>query len=192
MEYILPFCLGLALAACSGFRVFIPLLTANIAFLTGYLTPSAGMEWLGGWTAFAILASATLAEVVGYYFPYVDHLLDSVATPASVVAGTLLMTSVLPSSEPALKWALGLIVGGGSAGLVQAGTALLRLGSTATTGGLGNPVVASAENGLATVFSIVGLFFPVFIAVIVLAMLYFIAVRLSRLRKRNNTGKSIG
>ncbi|MFT4033199.1 MAG: DUF4126 domain-containing protein [Siphonobacter sp.] len=184
MDYVILFCIGLALAACSGFRVFVPLLVANIAFLTGYLSPSAGMEWLATWTAFGILATATLVEIIGYYFPYVDHLLDSITTPASVIAGTLLMTSVLPNSEPVLKWALGLIVGGGSAGLIQAGTALLRVGSTATTAGFGNPVVATVENGFATIFSIVGLFFPVFVAVLVLGLLWFIVSRLSHLRRK--------
>lgn len=183
-SYGLSVCLGLALAACCGFRVFVPLLVANIAYLTGYLTPGEGFAWLGGWTAFAILVTATVAEIAAFYIPLVDNALDAVTAPASFIAGTLLMTSLLPDSEPALRWALGLIVGGGSAGLVQVGTSLLRLGSTATTGGLGNPVVATAENGLAVSLSVLGLFLPILVAVLIGGLLVFIIRRLVRKSKR--------
>jgi hypothetical protein len=182
-SYALSACLGLALAACCGFRVFVPLLVSNIAYLSGYLTPGEGFAWLGTWTAFGVLATATLAEVAAYYIPVVDNALDALTTPASFLAGTLLMTSFLPDSEPVLRWALGLIVGGGSAGLVQAGTSLLRLGSTATTAGFGNPVVATAENGLAVVLSVLGLFLPVLVAVLMGGLVIFVLRRLTRKRR---------
>jgi hypothetical protein len=180
MEFVLSLCLGLALAACCGFRVFVPLLVSNVAYLTGYLSPNAGFEWMAGWTAFAVLATATVLEIAAYYLPFVDHFLDVVATPAAFIAGTVLMTSLLDTADPTLRWALGLIVGGGSAGLIQAGTSLLRLGSTTTTGGLGNPVVATTENVFAGFFSVLGLFLPVLVAVLALGLLYFAGKRLAR------------
>jgi len=70
--------------------------------------------------------------------PFFDHLLDTLTTPASFIAGTILMTSALP--HPMLRWTLGILVGGGAAGLVQTSTALLRGASTAGTGGRANPV----------------------------------------------------
>ena len=140
MQYLVAGALGLGLAASSGFRVFVPLLAASVAYHTGYMAPSAGFAWLGTWAALLTLATATVVEIVGYYVPFVDHLLDTITTPASFVAGTILMTSALPHLDPTLRWTLGILVGGGTAGLVQTGTALLRGASTATTGGLGNPV----------------------------------------------------
>jgi hypothetical protein len=167
MENILTIFLGLGLASAAGFRVFVPLLFTNIASLLGYYQFGQGLEWMGTYTALGILLSATLAEIGGYYIPWVDNILDSIALPASVMAGTI------------LAWAMGLIVGGGAAGIVQAGTSILRLGSTATTGGLANPVVATTENIFAVILSILSLLMPLIMAICAFLFLVYIIKRLS-------------
>jgi hypothetical protein len=185
MDYILSLFLGIGLSASCGFRVFVPLLVANVASLTGYLPVNAGFEWMGSWVAFGVLFVATLMEIGAYYIPWLDNLLDSIALPVAFVAGTLLTTSVLGESSPLLRWVLGLIVGGGSAGVVQAGTSLIRLGSTATTGGLGNPVVATIENVLATVFAILTIWLPLIIGVLaILFVIFLIRKIVARRRKK--------
>ena len=147
MDLLLSLCIGLGLSACCGFRVFVPILVANVAALSGHYHFGHGFEWLATWTAFGVLATATVLEIGAYYIPWVDNLLDTIATPAAMIAGTILTTAFLSDDlDPMMKWAAGLIVGGGSAGLVQAGTSLLRFTSSTTTGGLGNPIVATAEN----------------------------------------------
>ncbi|MBC8083849.1 MAG: DUF4126 domain-containing protein, partial [Hymenobacter sp.] len=83
MQYLVAGALGLGLAACSGFRVFVPLLAASVAYHSGYLAPAAGFAWLGSWAALLTLAAATLLEIAGYYIPVVDHALDTLTTPAS-------------------------------------------------------------------------------------------------------------
>lgn len=183
-DYLLSAALGLALAACSGFRVFVPLLAASIAYRTGYLAPSAGFAWLGSWPALGVLATATVAEIVGYYVPVVDNFLDSLTTPASFIAGTLLMTSSLPELSPVLRWGLGILVGGGAAGVVQSGTALLRAGSTATTGGLANPVFATVENLLAIFGAGLGLLLPLIMAGLMVVLIVFVLSRVRRWRQR--------
>ncbi|KUG08399.1 DUF4126 domain-containing protein [Solirubrum puertoriconensis] len=189
-DYLISGALGLALAACSGFRVFVPLLAASIAYRTGYLAPSPGFAWLGTWAALGVLGTATLAEMLAYYFPVVDNLLDSLTTPASFVAGTLLMTAALPELNPVLRWGLGVLVGGGTAGLIQTGTAVLRTGSTAATGGLGNPVLATIENTLAIVGSVLGLLLPLLVAGVAIAAIVFIGRRLRRWRQRRQANFS--
>ena len=184
MQHIAAAALGLGLAACSGFRVFVPLLAASVAYHSGYLTPAAGFAWLGSWAALLTLAAATLLEIAGYYVPVFDHLLDTLTTPASFVAGTVLMTSALPHLDPTLRWTLGILVGGGTAGLVQTGTALLRGVSTATTGGLANPVLATAENALAMSGVALTLLLPLMGAGLALLLLVFILSRLRRWRAR--------
>jgi len=183
-NYLVAGALGLGLAACSGFRVFVPLLAASVAYRTGYLAPAAGFAWLGSWAALLTLATATVAEIAGYYVPVFDHLLDALTTPASFVAGTILMTSALPHLDPTLRWTLGILVGGGAAGLVQTGTALLRGASTATTGGLANPVLATAENTLAIGGVALTLLLPILAGVLALGLLVFIISRLRRWRTR--------
>ncbi|GAB3840070.1 DUF4126 domain-containing protein [Hymenobacter jeollabukensis] len=183
-DYLLSGALGLALAACSGFRVFVPLLAASIAYRTGYLAPSPGFAWLGSWAALGVLGVATVVEMLGYYFPVVDNFLDTLTTPASFIAGTLLMTSALPELNPVLRWGLGVLVGGGAAGVVQSGTALLRAGSTAATGGLANPLFATLENVLAVVGAVLGLLLPLLMAGLAVGLIGFVLSRLRRWRAR--------
>ena len=191
LQYAVAGALGLGLAASSGFRVFVPLLAASIAYHTGFLAPAAGFAWLGSWAALLTLAVATLAEVAGYYLPWVDHALDTITTPASFVAGTILMTSALPELDPAVRWTLGILVGGGTAGLVQTGTALLRAGSTATTGGLANPVLATAENTLALGGVVITLLLPLVAAALVLGLVIFILTRLRRWQRRRQAARQL-
>lgn len=181
LEYLVAGGLGMALAACSGFRVFVPLLAANLAYLTGFMAPSPGFAWLGTWAAFGVLGTATVAEMLAYYVPVVDNFLDTITTPASFIAGTLLMTSALPDLDPVVRWGLGVLVGGGTAGMVQSGTALLRAGSTATTAGFGNPILATLENVLAICGSVLGLFLPLVMAGLVVVLLLYLAGRFRRL-----------
>ena len=186
MQYLLAGALGLGLAACSGFRVFVPLLAASIAYHSGHLAPSPGFAWLGSWAALLTLATATVLEIAGYYVPIVDHALDTLTTPASFVAGTLLMTSSLPNLDPTLRWTLGILVGGGTAGLVQTGTALLRGASTVTTGGLGNPVLATIENTAAVGGVAFTLLLPLAAAGLALLLVVFVLSRLRRWRARRH------
>jgi hypothetical protein len=151
------------------------MLAANIAPLTGFHHFSDGFEWLNTWTAFGILATATLAEIAAYYVPWLDNVLDHIALPVAVGAGTLLSASFISADmAPALKWGLGLVAGGSTAGIIHSGMGLLRLGSTATTGGIGNPFVTTAENGAALTFSVLALLIPIVIAVIVVLFVFYI------------------
>jgi uncharacterized protein DUF4126 len=157
---LLAVALGLGLAAATGLRVFVPLLALSIGAAAGWVQLAPGFTWLGSTTALVTLASATVFEVLGYYLPWVDHLLDIVATPAAVLAGTLVMASVLPDLPPIVRAALALIAGGGAAGVVQGATVVARLKSTALTGGLGNPVLATAELAGAVLGSVLALLAP--------------------------------
>ena len=188
MDYLLSAALGLALAACSGFRVFVPLLAASLAYRTGVLHPSAGFAWLGTWAAVAALGTATVAEILGYYFPVVDNVLDTITTPASFIAGTVLLTAALPDLNPVVRWGLGVLVGGGTAGLIQTGTTLLRGASTVSTAGLGNPVLATIENTLAIFGTALALLLPLLAAGLVLVLVLYIATRLRRWRRKQRLG----
>ncbi|MVM30216.1 DUF4126 family protein [Spirosoma sp. HMF4905] len=182
-EWIISACIGVGLAACCGFRVFVPLLIASVATKLGLVGTMAGFEWLSGWPALVGLTVATVFEIGAYYIPWLDNALDTIATPTSIIAGTLLSTSFLHIDNPVLHWGLGLILGGSSAGIVQAGTSLLRLGSTATTGGVGNPVVATGENVASFGLSLFSIFLPLLAVAIIVLILIFILGRLVARRK---------
>lgn len=170
METALSICVGIGLSAACGFRVFVPLLVMSIASLSGHLTLAHGFEWIATYPALISLSVATCLEIAGYYIPWVDHLLDTMATPASIVAGTIVTASAVGDMSPFLKWTLAVIAGGGAAGLVQGATVMTRAASTATTGGLANPIVSTLELGGATITSILAVVTPV------LAVLLFVTI----------------
>ncbi len=159
-EIFLSVLVGIGLSAACGFRVFVPLLVMSIASLSGHLTLSPGFEWIGTTPALLAFAIATAAEIAGYYIPWVDHLLDIIAGPAAVVAGIIAMASSVAGMSPFLRWSLALIAGGGIAATFHGITALARMTSTAATGGLGNPIVATIEAVGASIFSILAVAVP--------------------------------
>lgn len=176
METILALCLGLGLSAACGFRIFVPLLVTSLAAASGHLELAEGFEWIASPAAVTAFGAATVLEILAYYIPAVDNMLDTLATPAAAIAGTLLTAAMISDMSPFLAWSLAAIVGGGSALTVQSLTSVTRLASLGTTGGLGNPVVSTVEAAGATFLSLLTLLVPVFAALLVLFLMIF-AVR---------------
>jgi len=180
-EMALSIALGVGLAAAVGLRVFVPLLVVSVAAYSGHLTLSTGFAWLGSAPALLMLAVAALLEIIGYYIPGVDHLLDALTTPAALLAGTIVSAAVMSDLPPMVKWSTAIIAGGGAAGLTQGATALLRLKSSALSGGLANPALASGELGGALALSLLSLAAPLLAAALVAA---FAVAALFVLRRR--------
>ena len=177
LEMVTAVLIGIGLSAACGFRVFVPLLGASTAAHMGFLQLSPEFFWLGSTPALVALSLATLLEIGAYSVPFIDQLMDAVATPAAVVAGTLLMASLLGEASPFLKWSLAIIAGGGAAGLVQVGSVLARAGTTVLTGGLGNLAIAVLEFGGAVGMTLLALFVP-FLAAVALVVGGVLMIRL--------------
>jgi hypothetical protein len=175
METILSLCVGIGLSAACGFRVFVPLLITSIAAYSGHLSLSPGFAWIGTSPALITFSVATALEVAGYYVPWVDNFLDSLATPAALVAGTMITASMITDVSPFLKWSLAVVAGGGAAGVVQASTVFARAASTVGTGGLGNPVFATAELGGSIFTALLALVAPVLAVVLLVVLLAVVA-----------------
>jgi hypothetical protein len=174
MDTLTSILLGIGLSAACGFRVFVPMLFMSVAALSGHLTLGSGFQWIGTYPALLTFAVATVLEVSGYFIPWLDHLLDTMATPAAIVAGTVVTAAMVSNMSPMLKWTLAIIAGGGVAGLVQGSTVLARTASTATTGGLGNPLLATIELGGSVVTALMALIMPwVAVTLIVLCFIFF-------------------
>jgi hypothetical protein len=172
--------LGIGLSAACGFRVFVPLLITSALGLMGWLPlASEGTSWIATWPALVAFASATLLEVLGYLVPWLDHLLDGLASPAAVVAGILVSASTMVDLPPLLRWVVALIAGGGVAGFVQGATVLARAKSTALTAGVANPVVALGELAGSILTSVGAIFFPIAFLFMVIVGL-FVLYRLTR------------
>ncbi|MDH4069974.1 MAG: DUF4126 domain-containing protein [Ignavibacteria bacterium] len=184
METLLSIALGLGLSVACGFRVFMPFLLAAVGSVLGYVQPGEGFEWIGTVPALIVFGTATVLEILAYYLPWVDNLMDTISTPVAVLAGALATASVLTDMPPLLHWTIALIGGGGAAGLVQSATATIRAGSTLATGGLGNFVVATFEWIGAAVTAILAIFLPLAAFAICLVVVT-ILLRQSRALRKN-------
>ena len=186
METILSLCIGIGLSAACGFRVFVPLLVMSVASLMGWFEPMKGFEWLAIPSVCIGLAVATICEIGAYYIPWVDNALDTIATPAAMVAGTLTTMAVSTGEMSQFaSWAAAIIVGGGTATAVQMGTVAVRGVSTATTGGIANPLVSTGEWIGAIVVSVLSLIVPVLVVVVGI-ILMALAVRWLRKKKQES------
>ena len=175
----LSIALGVGLAAATGFRIFLPMLIVSVAAHTAHLSLDEHFAWLATSSALITLSVAALLEILAYYVPVVDNVLDTLATPASLVAGTVISAAVMTDVPPMVKWTAAVIAGGGIAGLTQGLTGILRAHSTVLTGGLGNAVIATAEVGGALLISFLALAAPA--AAIALVILFLLlAIRLTR------------
>jgi hypothetical protein len=123
-------------------------------------------------------------EIAGYYVPWLDHFLDTVSTPASVIAGVMVSASVMTDLSPFLRWTLAVIAGGGIAAAVQSATVLTRAASTLTTGGLANPLVATMELGGSTLATASAILAPLLAVLALVAAAGIVGVVTFRRRRR--------
>jgi hypothetical protein len=189
MDLLLAVCAGVGLAAACGLRVFVPLLVTGLAVHFGHLHPPGGLDWIGSGPALVMFAVAAVVEVAAYYVPWLDHALDTVTSPGAVVAGVLVAAAAMPDLHPAVRWSAALIAGGGPAAVVQAGSVLTRGVSGATTGGLGNPAVSTAEWVMAVLLSILAIVLPVLAALVVVAFLVWAIRKIVRWSRGRGRGR---
>jgi len=174
VETVISIFLGIGLSASVGFRVFMPLFALSLAAYFDVWELNESWQWIGSTAAIITLGVATLVEICAYFIPYVDNLLDTVAVPLAALAGTAVMLSTVADLSPVVTWALAIIAGGGTAAAVAGTSSTTRLASTATTGGLANPIVATLETGTSVVMSVVSIFMPILAIVLVLLILFII------------------
>ena len=173
-HYIIPSLLGIGLSAACGLRVFLPLFLVSLCGYMGKVNLNESFIWLTQLPAVITFGIASLVEVVAYFIPFIDHVLDAVTIPGSVLSGIILFASFFPESEPLIKWVMAIIAGGGTAGLVSTATSLARLKSTALTAGLGNPIISIAETVGAVLVSLLTILFPLFVILIIAALGYLL------------------
>ncbi len=177
---------GIGLSAACGFRIFLPLLALNLASMSGYIGLAPGFEWIAGKQVTVAFGLATALEIVAYYVPWLDNVMDAIASPVSIIAGTIASASLITDVPPSLKWTISIIAGGGIAGLLQGATVALRAKSTVFTGGFANFIVASLELAASIIVSLLSLLVPVAAFVLTLLLITYgiILARKAYLRKK--------
>ncbi len=173
MDILLALCLGIALSAACGFRVFLPPFAMSLAAIHGNFELSPQFAWLATYPAMVTLGVATVVEILAYYLPLIDNLLDAIEIPTAIAIGTLLTAANLGEIDPILQWTLAVVAGGGTAGIIESATSITRLASTGFTGGIGNIFLATMEALSAAVLSILALTLPLLAILIVIGLLIF-------------------
>jgi len=184
-ESIVSIFLGIGLASSAGFRVFLPLFALSLAAHNGLWELNTSWQWMGSLSAVITFGVATVAELLAYFIPWLDNLLDSLAIPLAGVAGTALMVSTVAGLDPVFTWTLAIIAGGGTATAIKGAAAGGRMASTLGTGGLANPVVATVETGTAAVMSLASIVAPLLAAVLVIVVLALVYRVYRKLRPRS-------
>jgi hypothetical protein len=180
METILAVITGIGVSAACGFRVFVPLLALNLASMYGYLNLAPGFAWIGEYYATIAFASATILEIIAYYIPWLDNVMDAIASPVSIIAGTIATASVIIDMPPSVKWIVAIIAGGGIAGIIQGTTAALRAKSSLFTGGLGNPLIATAEFAGSAFIALLAIIIPIICFALVVTFAIYALYKVGR------------
>ncbi|AGC77744.1 uncharacterized protein DUF4126 [Nonlabens dokdonensis] len=191
-EILLSICLGIGLAASAGFRVFIPLLFASIAAYFEVIPLHESWQWAGSLTAVIVLGVAAAVELLAYYIPFVDNLLDTISVPLAAIAGTVVMVSVAANMNPVFTWTLAIIAGGGTAAAISTTTSAARATSTATTGGFGNPVISTVEAGFSSVLSVLSIAFAPLAVIVVFFLLIGMRKLYNKLFKKKKDEVVVG
>ena len=180
--------MGISLAAASGFRVFLPpfLLSLaarfNVVWFLDIDLIGTQFEFFTSTLSIVVLGIATVAEFAAFYAPWVDNALDTIATPASIMAGVAMTAIVLEGNDPIIQWAIATVAGGGVAATIQSATVATRGLSSTFTFGLGNSAVATGENVASVALTLIAILIPFLSALFVLVIVALL-LRMKRKKK---------
>lgn len=167
---------GVVIAATCGLRAFLPLLALGIAARFFGLPLHEAARWLTHDAALIALGLATVLEIAGDKIPAVDHALDAVGLlvrPLAAAFGSFAVLQGVPSPWGPI---LAVVLGGLALG-VQGLKATTRVGSTAATAGVGNPMLSAAEDVTALLGVVLALVMPVLAAIAVVVGIVWLAGR---------------
>lgn len=179
VPYLISGFVGIGLAAATGFRIFMPFFFISLASYLDWIPVHESWIWLATLPTVIGTGIAMLLEIIAYYLPFVDNILDTIAVPLATVAGSLLFASQFTELGAFAQWSLAIIAGGGTATAIGAGFAGTRATSSATTAGVGNPIITTVETIGATIMSILAIFAPI-IAIIAVFILLYLGFRYGR------------
>lgn len=153
------------LSGSAGLNAYLPLLVVALAArFTPLIKLNAPWDVMTNGWVIGVLIILLVIEFFADKIPAVNHLNDAIQTFVRPTAGAILFaasTSVIGEIHPVVAFILGLLVAGG---VHVAKSAVVRPAVTATTGGVGNPVVSVIEDVLAAVVSIMAVVLPMVLA----------------------------
>ena len=178
LNILLALSAGVALAAATGFRAFLPLFALGLAARMGWAQIRPAEEWLAGDLALIALGTATVVELLADKVPAIDHALDALGTLLRPAAAWVVSFGVLTPLGQEWAGALATLLAGGAFG-VHALKAHVRVGSSITSVGFANPVLSAIEDVIAFLLTSAAIIAPI-VALLFLILLVWLATRIMR------------
>ena len=176
------------LATAAGLNAYIPLfIVALLSRISSLVTLSPPYDALSSWWVIGALGVLMVIEILVDKVPAADTVNDVIHTFIRPAAGALLFaasTKVI-GLHPVLAALCGVLLAGG----VHAAKSTGRPVVTATTAGVGNPLVSTVEDVVSFVTSIVALLAPYVAAVFIILVVLFLVWWVNRRRTRRSRRK---
>jgi len=184
LSFVLAILLGLGLSASTGLNTFLPLLLLSGAarFHIAGIELGEKFQWLTSDVAMIVLIVACIIEIVADKVPAVDHFLDSIGTFVRPIAGTVAAASVFTDVDPIVAAILGLIIGAPTSFGFHALKAGGRVASSAATFGCANPIISLIEDIVSFVLTVVAIFSPFLVPLLLIALGWALWALVKRLR----------
>lgn len=167
---ILAILTAFGLSSAAGLNAYIPLLlTGLVARYTDLITLQGAFATLENPWVLGTLAILLVVEILVDKVPAVDSLNDVVHTVIRPAAGAILFAANAGQIgiDPTLSVVLGLLI----AGSIHATKTAARPVVTASTFGVGNAFVSTAEDAISLFTALIALFIPVLMAIVGLIFL---------------------
>jgi hypothetical protein len=167
------YALAYALTTSAGIRAMLPLALFSLAVHAHVLAAPPSYGWLGSTSVTAILIAMALVEFAADKIPFVDHALHVVQALTKPAAAAILVGGSVHAQSHQLLVAL-MVAGALNALGVHGMTSTIRLASSATTAGAGNPLLSLIEDAASSATAILAVFAP--FAAAIFALLLCIAL----------------
>lgn len=170
------------LSGAAGLNAWLPLLAVGIGDRAGWLELDSPYDVLSSTPGMGAVGLLLVLDLIGDKVPALDSVLHALGLFIAPASGAVLFaaqTDLTSDLNPAVAAVLGAV----TAGSLQAGRATVRPFVTASTGGIGNPVVSTAEDGTSLILTVLAFLLPVLAFVLVLAILVLIVVLVLRARR---------
>lgn len=184
---------GVGLSAASGFRIFMPFFILSIYSFLGIDILNSGLFIFSSNSFLIIFLILSVAEVILYYNPWIDNLLDLITTPASIFSGTILTYVLMSDTEIFIRLPVSIIIGGGAALNIQLLTVKARSLTSVFTSGFGNQIVSTIENISSFFIAVLMLNYPsagILLTIIIIIMIYVLIIKRGYRKENRNFLKS--
>lgn len=182
VQAFLSLSMAFGLSTSAGLNAYIPLLTIALVdrLSDGLMDLQGPWTWLSSWWTIGVLAILLVVEILVDKVPAVDTINDIIHTVIRPAAGAILFAASTRAIglHPVLAAICGVILAGGVHTAKTGGRPVV----TATTGGVGNPILSTIEDVVSAVMSFVSIVAPYLVLILALIILGLVIWWIARRR----------